>query len=72
MTLCCWDKIPDKHNLKGKRFILAHGFRGFSPQLAGSKIKWHEKAAHFMEARKGQSERTPIACNSMFLGTYFL
>lgn len=31
------DKIPDIHNLKAKRFILAHGFKGFGPWSAGSK-----------------------------------
>ena len=30
------DKIAEKINLKDKRFILAHGFRGFSPWLTDS------------------------------------
>lgn len=26
----CQDKITEKINLKGKRFILTHGYKGFS------------------------------------------
>jgi hypothetical protein len=30
-TLPCCDKVPDINNLMRGRFILAHGFRGFTP-----------------------------------------
>jgi hypothetical protein len=59
------DKISEINNLREDRFILAHGFRGFSPWLAGSialrpvarqkyggKRAWWRKAIRFMRARK--------------------
>jgi hypothetical protein len=36
ISFCCCDKISDGYNLKGGRFILAHGFKGFSEWLASS------------------------------------
>jgi hypothetical protein len=30
------DKIPEKNNVREKSFLLAHGFRSFSPWLFGS------------------------------------
>jgi hypothetical protein len=63
---CCYDRLSDK-NLKEDRFILAHGFRCFSPCSVGIAFRpvvrqnimveghgW-EKAAHLTAARR-QSE----------------
>lgn len=36
LVLHFWDKIAELNNLKEENLILAHGFRGFSPWLAGS------------------------------------
>jgi hypothetical protein len=36
-------KIPAKINLKEEGFILAHGFRGFSPQSLGSLVSGSEE-----------------------------
>jgi hypothetical protein len=42
--LSCFDLIPQKSNLKEKRFILVLGFKGFSPWLLGpmhlGRISW--------------------------------
>jgi hypothetical protein len=58
------DKIPEKNSLKEGRFILAHGFRDFSPlSLAPLLLKlvkmnirigrvWWSKAAHPMTDRR--------------------
>jgi hypothetical protein len=56
-------------NLKEEIFILAHGFRDFSPWLAGSLAfssmarrkhpgarSWWRKAVHFMEARNQRGQ----------------
>jgi hypothetical protein len=29
-------QMPESNNLKGERFVLAHGFRNFSPLFSGS------------------------------------
>jgi hypothetical protein len=34
------DEMPKKNNLNDLRFILAHGFRGFSPWWLGRHLLW--------------------------------
>lgn len=67
----CWsnfyhgNNIPEKINLKGERFILVLGFKGFSPWLVGSVVSgpvvrwnlmmgsmWWSRAAHLSVAMK--------------------
>lgn len=56
-----WNKIPDPCNLN-KRFILAPGLRGFSPQLSDAKteILWQKEMAkqrclpHGIQERAGE------------------
>jgi hypothetical protein len=35
LIFCHCDKIPNINNLRNERFILAHGFTGFSPSRWG-------------------------------------
>lgn len=65
-------KIPDAHKSKDKRLILAHGLRGFRPQLAGSKSEksqltsWWPRAAQLVASRKqsGEEQQTKEARQS--------
>jgi hypothetical protein len=54
------DKIPDRNNLREERFVVAHGFRGFSPWLLGLMCQEHmsENVHHLiMETEKGDRGR---------------
>jgi hypothetical protein len=62
---CHYENISEKNNLREERFLLADGFRGFSPLSAGSIVSgpvvrqdmmaegpWWSRAAHLVAARK--------------------
>jgi hypothetical protein len=51
------DPIPKKSNLRGERFILVYGFRGFSPSRWGGHGAAKEATSGCQEAEKGTSGR---------------